>query len=242
MIFNCGNCWPIQGVSIAYSFTLGTPDVYLFFKARSRHLSFEWTQIAKMINKDFILIQDTRNGWYQKGLHNLTPNLRKTAKYLLNFVPKKTEKLVLSGGSMGAYAALLFGFLMMDQTDKTIISLSFSPQTLLTEKTKDMKIHPPKRIKFFEETCWGELYKDDFILDLRDVGKKEHKETSFLFYGKRNKEDRYQAGLMHKSTTLVPLETDDHNTSKWLRNKGQLAKVVLREKKVWNKIIKTGSP
>jgi hypothetical protein len=88
------------------------------FAFGSRHankdtIPFEWTRTLAPLPVTKIYVRDIYQLWYQKGLPGIADSPQGVSDYLCRLIAgEDINRIVTMGGSMGGYAALLFGTLM----------------------------------------------------------------------------------------------------------------------------------
>lgn len=96
---------------------------------------------------DKLFLRDVTCRYYITGLRNTTQNFKSTIDFLDTFIKTgKYKKVIAFGCSAGGYAAILYGTIL-----KINKVLSFSPQTVLTEKKEILigdKYNAPKTCKW----------------------------------------------------------------------------------------------
>lgn len=75
-----------------------------------------------------LFLRDLEKAWYLRGLFGVTKNVQDTAEFLRNeIISAAAERVVMTGYSLGGFAALLYGTMLgVDEV------LAFSPQTFIS--------------------------------------------------------------------------------------------------------------
>ena len=90
---------------------------------------FEFRSFIESLSVTTLLVRDTSQAWYQRGVAGLGDDIPSAAAALRGHVVSHTpSRLVLMGNSAGGFAAMRFGLELADIVDAVI---AFSPQTCL---------------------------------------------------------------------------------------------------------------
>lgn len=186
---------------------IGSPLAIAFtgqYKPGGRSFNFKNT-LEKLQNYNKMLIRDLNFCWYLKGVHPYSKTPEGFTSLLLEVIKQvKCPKVTMIGVSMGGFASLLFGHLL--DFDNVEVH-DFSPQTkVMPGRIK--KNHKQKASKVD-----GDFLESVKRFELKKLyGNKKYKKFC-LYYGKDHEDDTSQAMEMKESVSLIPMDTDSHNTA-----------------------------
>jgi hypothetical protein len=187
---------------------------------------FEFNKItSKLQDVNKIYLRDQHRIWYHRGVNGIGDNIGSVVTFLRDYtLHPSTKRVVVLGNSGGAYAALLFGYLL--SADEVH---AFSPKTVLDPLKRlwmqDFPRVEPARI------LWQLFWRGQReYFDLRDVfSKSTRRQGNFHIYYSAN----YLIDDLH-AHRMGPLagihlhgyEYDDHNLIKILRQSGELVQII----------------
>lgn len=194
---------------------VGSEKTILAFSGMLTSLAMPKAEFFKSLkdkNINIIFLKDFHQCWYQKGLLGITKDVDTTVEFLQKIIPANTKEIYCLGTSSGGYAAILFGNLL--NAKKT---LAFSPQTYINKEIF-IKFRTP-------ESRWDNL-KDSKYLDLLNFN--NGKTTNSIYYGKYNSlDENFSKHLLgKKNIEVTSLETDTHNTAKYMKENNLLDQVL----------------
>lgn len=164
----------------------------------------------------FIYLRDMKQSWYHQGVLGLGDTIPQVAQRLQEIIGTINHSKVLTiGGSMGGYAALLFGHLV--GADRM---LAFSPQTFICKELMDR--HGDHRLDEPLHRMWSSC--DLLYPDLKEVPLDPTR--AHIIYGTWDIKDVIHSERMSVRTTAVP---GDHGVVKQMRNDGRLIKLIKKE-------------
>ncbi len=89
---------------------------------------FEFVRAASMLSDTRVFIRDLKQSWYQAGLVGISNDIEGTRQYIESLIAEVSpERVVMIGGSMGGFAAILFSGLVGNSR-----AIVFSPQTFIS--------------------------------------------------------------------------------------------------------------
>jgi pimeloyl-ACP methyl ester carboxylesterase len=191
---------------------------------------FEWTGALAAIPAKKMYVRDLYQLWYLLGFPGVADSPHEAAAYLKHLVDEnKCDRIVTLGGSMGGYAALLFGCLL--QADAVH---AFGGQTFL----------PTRRGRYLAQAIaardWPSLRKDwqvrsqratkSMYFDLKPLLEQGSSQTRYHLYyshyhGKDVMHAQNIAGL--PNVCLHERENKGHHMGVALRDSGELEQILL---------------
>lgn len=143
-----------------------------------------------------LFLRDLQDAWYNKGLPGITKNVEQTATYLKTIIDQQNvNKVVFIGASSGAYAAILFGTLLVADEIH-----AFAAQTKIPNNSEEVQLLQDLDPTYFdlttvyqskESSAICHLYFDNqFPPDLEHAHRLKHL-SSVKLHG-------YNAGFGHK--------------------------------------------
>ncbi len=200
----------------------------------SRHVNkdtipFEWIRTLEHLPAAKIYVRDIYQLWYQKGLPGIAGSPEGVRDYLCRLIAgQDINRIVTIGGSMGGYAALLFGSLM--EADE---ALSFAGQTFLPTRRGRMLVKAVwKREWPILKKHW-ELVSDPTLdhkyFDLKPLLRDSGGQTVYhLYYSSAVKKDAIHA--MHvadlENVSLHMRSDPGHHLARAMHNSGELDRVL----------------
>ena len=164
----------------------------------------------------FIFVKDTNQCWYHKGAIGLGDTIEDLKINLLNMIETiNYSKIITIGGSMGGFAALLFGSLI-----KADGIISFSPQTFIDKNNR--KIHNdnrwPNQINNVQKK-FDETYFDLSNLNFDNI-------KVYAIHGKKDKLDKIHSERLKIKNFKISSYYGGHNVVKTIRDNGILIKII----------------
>lgn len=171
--------------------------------------------IVEKYNTDILHTRDYHNRWYLTGIANISTDVDSTVKFFNKYVGKY-NRIVFIGSSMGAYAALLYGWLV-SHDNKEIHA--FVPQVKLDKN--DVKGNWWTNNKVRDEI---EPYISDYDRKYMELHKViEPPENTFIYYGNKCDADIYQSDMI--SCKKVGFDFDSHHLPHYLLKNGYLTEI-----------------
>jgi pimeloyl-ACP methyl ester carboxylesterase len=193
--------------------------------------SFHWRNSLMNAPANKLFVRDVRQMFYQCGVPGTGDDAASVGRFLRQYIEEwGIERHICIGGSAGGYAALLYGGL----TGAGEV-YAFSPMTYLPTR--------PKRqlIGLVRTRQWGLLKAntrlhfdprlDRTYFDLRPVLGQGHDKTRYhIYYGTNHPRDVANAAHVADLSRVVlhPQATDAHDTSRLVRDSGELAEILGR--------------
>lgn len=192
---------------------------------------FEWTGVLGSLPAKKIFIRDLHRFWYLKGLPGIADSPEGVGRYLRHVIGEQgSRRVVTFGGSMGGYAALLFGHLLQADT-----AIAFAPQTFLPSRKAQIVARSVRRRK------WRILWKYWRLVSNREVNRKffnlrpllkngNQQTTYHLFFSCNNEKDLLQARHVEALRNVQLHERADagHHVANAMKNSGELEQVLLK--------------
>ncbi len=164
----------------------------------------------------FIFVKDTNQCWYHKGAIGLGNNIESASHNLKSIINTINYSKVLTiGGSMGGFAALLFGSLL-----KVDGIISFSPQTFIDKKNRRLNADNrwSKQMKYVHNNFSSEYFD---LVNLRFTNIKV-----YSIYGQEDRLDKIHTERMRSNGINISSYTGGHNVVKTIRDNGELIKII----------------
>lgn len=178
---------------------------------------FEFFKLTKDLEINKIFLRDLNQVWYHAGIQGITKNIDDTASYVKRLIRKsKITKIYVFGGSMGGYAAILFGTLI----DSDVIH-AFAPQTCLHN---DEIIGSKNRLKHLHNNFSKKYF------DLKKIIESSCSNCLYNIYYDSNVEaDKKHAEHIEysRNVTLHQINEGGHNLIKILRDSGRLQGIII---------------
>lgn len=192
-------------------------------------IPFEWTNVLESLPAKRIFARDLHQLWYQKGLPGIADSPDGVSDYLHQLIMHHdVEKVVTIGGSMGGYAAMLFGYLLAANEVH-----AFSGQTYLPTRKGRMLF------KAFLQRKWSVLWKNWELVSSRDVNRKyfdlrpllmiEDRATQYhMYFADNNSKDIAHASHVGDlANVLLHMRPDEgHHVAKAMRKTGELEAIL----------------
>jgi len=193
--------------------------------ARAREMPiFEFLKSTSCLDASKVYIRDLRRIWYHHGLPGIGENIDAIAGYLSGLIGNRHfERVVFLGSSTGAYAAILFGFLLGVDT-----VIAFVPKTFL---------NPWRRLIHFDVKTWRQMWTliwsrtaQQQYFDLRHVLESRQTTTEFyIHYSADGRADILHAehlrGIPHVHLLEHPM--GGHMLVRRLRDTGELKGILM---------------
>jgi hypothetical protein len=184
---------------------------------------FEFFRLASALEAKKVFLRDLDQSWYHRGVLGLSTDVESTASALRRIlVEAGAARVVFTGNSAGAYAALLFGAAM----PAPVTVHAFSPQTFLGRV---------KRL-LARDRRWGEQVREvqrisagSPTMDLRKMlASGDGTSTLHIHYATEHRLDRLHAERIRNlpGVVLHPEESGGHNVIKALRERGELGPMI----------------
>jgi hypothetical protein len=181
---------------------------------------FEFFRTLASLGNDVLFIRDPKQGWYQRPIPGLGNRASEIAENIMaltgTLFPNK--KIIAVGNSMGGYAALMFGCLCGFEK-----VLAFCPQTFISPE-----------LRFKHGDCrWQDqvsAIENQEIGDLKDLLNHSESLETHIYVGKDQPLDLLHAQRLAgvKNLNVHLIDNCGHNVSQYLRDSGQLNKIVAR--------------
>ena len=172
--------------------------------------------LQKTVDCHFIFVKDTNQCWYHKGAIGLGNDIETVSHNLKNIINTiNYSKVVTIGGSMGGFAALLFGSLL--NVDGII---SFSPQTFIDKESR--KLHGDdrwsKQLKYVHKN-FNRIFFDLSNLKFNNI-------KVYSIYGKEDRLDKIHSEKLRSKGINISSYSGGHNVVKTIRDNGELIKII----------------
>jgi hypothetical protein len=181
---------------------------------------FEFFRTLTSLGIDVLFIRDPKQGWYQRSIPGLGNRASEIAENVMaltgTLFPNK--KIVTVGNSMGGYAALMFGCLCGFEK-----VLAFCPQTFISPelRSKHGDLRWQDQVSSIENQEIGDVKQ---LLD--------HSESleTHIYVGKDHPLDLLHAERLTgvKNVNVHLIDNCGHNVAQYLRDGGQLNKIIAR--------------
>jgi hypothetical protein len=184
---------------------------------------FEFFKLASDLAVKKMFVRDLRQAWYQQGLPGIAEDVDGIARYLEGVVREQhVRRVVMVGNSAGAYAALLFGWLL--EVDEVH---AFAPQTFVDRWHR--LVHWDRRWREEIRGMYRSLNSGTRYLDLAKVlPTKRVRTRSHVYYAAPMRIDRVHARRLAAVPNLELHEYPEgqHNLIKLLRSSGELRRIL----------------
>ena len=173
--------------------------------------------LSKNIDCHVIFIRDTNRSWYHKGVIGFGKNINELKNNIKENINKINYSMIITiGGSMGGYAALLFGSLLPVNG-----IIAFGPQTFIDKDNR----------KKYKDNRWKselkKLYNNNNDDTYYDLSKLSFQNINVqIIYGYDHDLDKIHAERMKNKNVIVTGECCGHAVAKNLRNNGMLDKII----------------
>jgi hypothetical protein len=175
---------------------------------------FEFNRITEPLGVKRLFVRDPRQAWYHRGLPGYSTTLTGTIHALEPMI--EAERVVATGNSAGAYAALLFGSRFADSV------VAFCPQTTLS--LKDMHRMGDRRWDDFLKPLFRAGAMDLSLIDLAEL---RPLADAHVYFDQDFKVDRLHAERIAHIAELHPGDAGGHDLVKVMRDSGTLAPLLL---------------
>jgi hypothetical protein len=178
--------------------------------------------LLKNIDCHVIFIRDTNQLWYNNGAIGLGTNINELKNNIQEIINKINYSTIITiGGSMGGYAALLFGSLLPVNG-----IIAFGPQTFIDKynrkKYKDFRWRSKIKNLYNNNNNNNNnhhTYYDLSKLSFQNINVK-------IIYGYDSVLDKKHAKRMKNKNIIVTGECGGHGIVKNLRDNGKLLKII----------------
>lgn len=173
--------------------------------------------LSKNIDCHVIFIRDTNQSWYHKGVIGLGENINEVKNNIREIINKINYSMIITiGGSMGGYAALLFGSLLPVNG-----IIAFGPQTFIDKD--NIKKYKDNRFESQMENLYNNNNDDTYY----DLSKLSFQNINVqIIYGSKCDLDKIHAERMKNKNVIVTGECFGHGVVKNLRDNGMLVKII----------------
>jgi hypothetical protein len=172
--------------------------------------------LSKNIDCHVIFIKDTNQSWYHKGVIGLGENINEIKNNIKEIINKINYSMIITiGGSMGGYAALLFGSLLSVNG-----IIAFGPQTFIDKDNREK--YKDNRWKSQIENIhnnYDNTYYDLSKLSFQNI-------NAQIIFGYDHRLDKIHADRMKNKNINVTGECCGHSVVKNLRDNGMLVKMI----------------
>ena len=220
--------------SIKVDFPQDARAVVVAFGSRHAYkdtIPFEWTRTLESLPVAKIYVRDVYQIWYLKGLPGIADSPRGVSDYLCRLIDQQDiQRIVTIGGSMGGYAALLFGCLMGADEAHAFAGQSFLP-------TRRGRLLP----KAIWKRKWPVLRKhwelisdrtlDRTYFDLKPLLRESGERTLYhVYYSTENQKDVIHAQhLSDLDNVQLHIRSDSgHFVARGMKKSGELDRVLRR--------------
>lgn len=220
-----------RGRTLVTDLSVSSSVLVIAFSGKAGNLgipAFEFFNIMRPFRVRKIFFRDLKHSWYHTRLPEICSSfddagVESTRLYLRRLIDSlDVKRVVVIGNSAGAYAAILFGYLLAVEEVH-----AFSPKTF---------INPFKRLRYGEIGNWRKvlsLYsikdRQKEYFDLKKVLLNHSSQTCFqIYYSFHNYVDRVHAEHlgMIPNVTLRKYDYDRHGLVKHLKKTGELKDIV----------------
>lgn len=194
---------------------IGSPNLVIAFGSKGQGVFSKRPELAGTLTKlpcDSLYYRDFLQAWWAQGLVGLSNDIPSTAEYIRSVIARGGyQRVIMTGSSMGAYAAILFG--AMIGVERVV---AFAPQTHLQRRVFDQFDGTDARtVRFDFKSRFADL-----ALVLEDYPYKGQIE---IFFGSAAHDELHAKRLARfDGVRLHRLDTDDHNVAAELKTLGQL--------------------
>lgn len=163
-----------------------------------------------------LYIRDINRAWYHQGLPGIGRNIEEIVVFLKNKInQQKVQWIIMMGGSMGGYAALLFGFLVEADLVHSFNPLTFIDPILRLLRGDYFRLN----WKFLKLKLIIRNFKKSLIFskkytDLKKLFRSRSVKTKFhIHYSSKSRMDRYHALRMNifPNVILHPYSQKTHS-------------------------------
>lgn len=188
---------------------------------------FEFFKSLEDIECDKVFIRDSYQMWYQNGIDSEIHDILKLRDYLKKeILNNKYKKICFLGNSMGGYAAILFGTMLNVDT-----VISFAPQTFINKKQRylNFDFRWNKQINNVHKN--KNRHKELFDLKNYLLKNNNYKSKIIIYYSEQHRLDRLHASRLKnlEKVNLITLTEGGHNAIKYLRDSGELIRIIKNE-------------
>ncbi len=190
---------------------------------------FHWLGALKPYPVNVLAVRDMRQMMYQCGVPGVGDSAASLGRWLRDYAAERGMKASLSlGGSIGGYAALLYGWFLGSD-----VVHSFAPLTRLPTRT------PLQLLPLLAKGHWGLVrvnYRllfdrrlDHGCYDLKEVLSQDNgRSTYHIYYGTSHARDTIHAERLAglPGVVLHPVDTHEHHVSTLMRDSGELAEIL----------------
>jgi hypothetical protein len=184
---------------------------------------FEFFRLAAEIPTKKMFIRDLEQAWYQRGLPGISKDVRGTLAYLEQELARQNvRRTVFVGNSMGAYAAILFGWLL-----EIDVVHAFAPQSFIGRFQRLLALDRRWRPQMQRVHTTPHLSRE--FLDLKRVLAGRPKRTMIhLYFADQHRLDRLHCRRLEglRNVVLHPYPHAGHNLIKQLRDEGALEDIL----------------
>lgn len=174
---------------------------------------YDW-KLMKSLDTDILFLRDDKQGWYLRGLTDISTDVESTKIFVLDYV-SKYSKVLFVGSSMGGYGSLLYGSLV-DHPNKTI--MAFNPQVTISGSDTLINGWVAWKVK---DNVLPFISNDDRKYLKLHKSITPPKET-YIHYPKWGYDDVYQVNLLRSRCKLIGHDTKDHSTAQYLNRNDKL--------------------
>lgn len=190
---------------------------------------FEFFNLMSQFAVKKLFLRDLEQTWYHNGIKGVGDNIDAIAACIQDFITQQNvRRVIMIGNSAGGYAALLFGCLL--QVDEVY---AFSPQTFLS--WQQCLWH----LDFRWRRQLAKLYQSSNIepkyLDLKPLFQSQQPRSKFqIYFCEKDRLDNLHATRMQvgANVELHKYQEGGHRLVKWLKERGELEKLLAQALKV----------
>lgn len=166
--------------------------------------------------RDVVFIKDFRQCWYQRGIVGLSTNRNDTVEALTAIFQDFARPWTFVGTSAGGFASIYFGTKM--DADSIV---AIAPQSLVTRRSFKRFANVPARLRGFNESD----PENDLGYTLEACPSVQNIK---VIYSAGNEYDTNQAQRLgdFAGISLCPIDSNEHNTAKVLRDRNLLLEYV----------------
>lgn len=183
---------------------------------------FSFQQVLGGVPARKLYVRDLRRAWYLRGLPGLSANVKETAAFFAREVQEqRIRRVVLTGYSLGGFAALLFGNLLgADEVH------AFSPQTFISLSRRIWYRDHRWQRYVLKLHCSAACLE---VCDLRPLLARPSRQTrKFVYYAKDSRLDKLHAlrlaGL--PGVEFRAFDEGSHRLVTALRDSGDLRRIL----------------
>jgi pimeloyl-ACP methyl ester carboxylesterase len=186
---------------------------------------FEFFRLTQDLSVKKIFLRDHEQAWYHRGVRGAGNSIDEVGERLAELLAQaNVDKVVMTGNSMGGYAALLFGNLL----GATEV-VAFSPQTFVSRRRR--AVHYDRRWSRQIAAVHSAPSAEPAYFDLAPMFRHYTGSTVFhVHYSTKSRQDQAHARQLRHCPSIVlhPYPDGGHGLAKWLRDSDQL-QPILRE-------------